>query len=150
MDISVWFFISSGLFLGWSLGANNAVGLFGTAVSSKMVRFKVAAIIGGIFTLLGSVISGAGTTSTLTNLGGINAIAGSFTVALSVGIAITWMTKAQMPVSTSQAVVGAIIGWNIFTGSPTDFTSLSKILMSWVASPIIAGIFGFLIFKLIK
>lgn len=150
MDISVWFFISSGLFLGWSLGANNAVGLFGTAVSSKMVRFKVAAIIGGIFTLLGSVISGAGTTNTLTNLGGINAIAGSFTVALSVGIAITWMTKAQLPVSTSQAVVGAIIGWNIFTGSPTDFASLTKILMSWVASPIIAGIFGFLIFKLIK
>lgn len=150
MDISIWFFISSGLFLGWSLGANNAVGLFGTAVSSKMVRFKVAAIIGGIFTLLGAVISGAGTTTTLTNLGGINAIAGSFTVALSVGIAITWMTKAQLPVSTSQAVVGAIIGWNIFTGSPTDFASLTKILMSWVASPIIAGIFGFLIFKLIK
>jgi PiT family inorganic phosphate transporter len=150
LDISVWFFISSGLFLGWSLGANNAVGLFGTAVSSKMVRFKVAAIIGGIFTLLGSVISGAGTTNTLTNLGGINAIAGSFTVALSVAISITWMTKAQLPVSTSQAVVGAIIGWNIFTGSPTDFASLTKILMSWVASPIIAGIFGFLIFKLIK
>ncbi|MBX2976486.1 MAG: inorganic phosphate transporter [Ignavibacteriaceae bacterium] len=150
MDISIWFFISSGLFLGWSLGANNAVGLFGTAVSSKMIKFKVAAIIGGIFTLLGSVISGAGTTNTLTNLGGINAIAGSFTVALSVGISITWMNKAQLPVSASQAVVGAIIGWNIFTGSPTDFASLTKILMSWVASPIVAGIFGYLIFKLIK
>lgn len=150
MDISVWFFISSGLFLGWSLGANHAVGLFGTAVSSKMVRFKVAAIIGGIFTLLGAVISGAGTTSTLTNLGGINAIAGSFTVALSVAIAITWMTKAELPVSTSQAVVGAIIGWNIFTGSPTDLESLTKIFSSWIASPLISAAIGFLIFKLIK
>jgi PiT family inorganic phosphate transporter len=149
-DITIWFFISSGLFLGWSLGANNAVGLFGTAVSSKMVKFKVAAVIAGIFTLAGSFISGAGTTNTLTNLGGINAIAGSFTVAISVGIAITWMTKAQLPVSTSQAVVGAIIGWNIFTGSPTDFSALSKIVMSWIVSPIIAALFGFATFKLIK
>lgn len=150
VDISVWFFISSGLFLGWSLGANNAVSLFGTAVTSNMVKFKTSAIIAGIFVVLGSVLSGAGTTDTLTNLGGINAIAGSFTVALSVGIAITWMTKISLPVSTSQAVVGAIIGWNIFTGSPTDFSTLSKIVLSWVFSPVIAGVFGFIIFKVIK
>jgi inorganic phosphate transporter, PiT family len=149
-DVSIWFFISSGLFLGWSLGANNAVTLFGTAVSSKMVRFRFAAIMAGIFTVAGSIFSGAGTTSTLTSVGGVNAIAGSFTVALSVAIAITWMTKAQLPVSTSQAVVGAIIGWNIFTGSPTDFSSLSKIVSSWLISPLVAGAFGFIIFKLIK
>ncbi len=150
MDISVWFFISSGLFLGWSLGANHAVNVFGTAVVSKMVKFRTAAIISGIFVVLGSVISGAGTTKTLTDLGSINAIAGSFSVALAVGISVTLMTRAKLPVSTSQAVIGGIIGWNIFTGSPTDYNSLSKILFSWIASPIIAAIFGFLIFKLIK
>ncbi len=150
MDISVWFFISSGLFLGWSLGANNAVSLFGTAVTSRMIRFRKAAIIAGVFVVLGSFISGAGTTATLTNLGGINAIAGSFTVALAVAISITGMTRASLPVSTSQAVVGAIIGWNIFTDSPTDINSLTKIVSSWVASPIIAGIFGFIIFKIVK
>ncbi len=150
MDISVWFFISSGLFLGWSLGANNAVSLFGTAVTSKMIKFRTAAIISGIFVVLGSFISGAGTTTTLTDLGGINAIAGSFTVALAVAISVTWMTRASLPVSTSQAVVGAIIGWNIFTGSPTDINSLIKIISSWIVSPIIAGIFGFIIFKIVK
>lgn len=150
MDISIWFFISSGLFLGWSLGANNAVSLFGTAVTSGMIKFRTAAIIAGIFVILGSFISGAGTTNTLVNLGGINALAGSFTVALSVGIAITWMTRASMPVSTSQAVVGAIIGWNFFTGSPIDLTTLSKIVGSWIVSPLISGAFGFLIFKLMK
>lgn len=150
MDISVWFFITSGLFLGWSLGANNAVSLFGTAVTSKMIKFKTAAIIGGIFVMLGAFISGAGTTNTLANLGGVNAIAGSFTVALAVAISITWMTKASLPVSTSQAVVGSIIGWNFFTGSPTDFESLSKIVGSWIFSPLIAAVFGFLLFKLVK
>jgi len=115
-----------------------------------MLRFKTAAIIGGIFAVLGAVISGGGTTETLNNLGGINAIAGSFTVALSVGISITWMTRAKLPVSTSQAVIGAIIGWNLFTGTPTDFSSLSKIILSWIFSPIIAGVFAYLIFVFLK
>lgn len=150
MDISVWFFITSGLFLGWSLGANHAVNVFGTAVVSKMVKFKTAAIIAGVFVIIGSVISGGGTTRTINELGAVNALAGSFSVALAVGISVTMMTRAQLPVSTSQAVIGGIIGWNIFTGSPTDLNALSKILFSWVASPIIAAVFAFLIFKLIK
>jgi len=110
VEITIWFFLSSGLFLGWSLGANNAVTMFGTAVTSKMVKLRTAGIIAGIFVVIGSLISGAGTTNTLTSLGGINAIAGSFTVALSVGLSLTWMTRAKLPVSASQAVVGAIIG----------------------------------------
>ena len=42
MDISYLFYLSSGLFLGWSLGANDASNIFGTAVGSKMVRFTAA------------------------------------------------------------------------------------------------------------
>lgn len=115
-----------------------------------MIKYRTAAIIGGIFVVLGAFISGAGTTNTLANLGGVNAIAGSFTVALAVAISITWMTKASLPVSTSQAVVGAILGWNFFTGSPTDINFLTKIVSSWIVSPIISAVFGFLLFKLIK
>jgi PiT family inorganic phosphate transporter len=150
VDITIWFFISSGLFLGWSLGANHAVNVFGTAVVSKMVKFRTAAIIAGIFVVLGSVISGSGTTRTIAELGPINAIAGSFSVALAVGISVTAMTRYKLPVSTSQAVIGGIIGWNIFTGSPTDLDSLSRIISSWIASPIIAGIFGYCIFIVLK
>ncbi len=150
MDYLTLFFITSGIFLGWSLGANHAVNVFGTAVISKMVKFKTAAIIAGIFVTLGSVIGGAGATKTLNDLGSINALAGSFTVALAVGISVTWMTKLKLPISTSQAVVGAIIGWNIFTGSPTDMTSLSKILVTWVTSPVIAAFFGYLFYILLE
>ena len=43
-----WLFISTGVFLGWSLGANHAVNVFGTAVASRMVRFRTAAVVAGI------------------------------------------------------------------------------------------------------
>ncbi len=38
-------FLTSGLLLGWSLGANDAANVFGSAVGSKMVSFRKAAII---------------------------------------------------------------------------------------------------------
>ncbi len=142
-----WLYMSTGLFLGWSLGANHAVNVFGSAVSSRMVRFRTAAIIAGVFVILGAVVSGAGPTRTLTTLGAVNAIAGCFTVALAVGLTVTWMTTIRLPVSTSQAVVGGIVGWNLFTGSPTDTYSLSRIVSTWLVGPLLSAVFAFLLFK---
>ena len=47
--------------------------------------------------------------------------------ALSAGLFVTVATFSRVPVSTSQAIVGAIVGWNLFTGVPTDFDSLLRI-----------------------
>ncbi len=144
----IWFFLLSGLFLGWSLGANDAANIFGTAVGTRMVKFKTAALIASIFVILGAVISGSGTTRTLGQLGAINALAGSFTVALAAAIVVTQMTRIKIPVSTTQAIIGGILGWNWFTGSPTNFKVLSEIVMTWIMSPILAAIFAIILFKL--
>ena len=143
------FFISSGLFLGWTLGANDASNVFGTAVGARMIRFKTAAIYCSIFIILGSVISGAGASHTLGKLGAVNAAAGAFVVAFAAGISVYLMTKARYPVSTSQAIVGAIIGWNLFSGSLTDYNSLAKIIGTWVFCPVISAIIAIGLYKLV-
>lgn len=144
------FFLSSGLFLGWTLGANDASNVFGSAVGSKMIKFKQAAIIASIFIVLGAVFQGSGGSHTLGKLGSIDALGGAFTVALAAGIAVFWMTRLKLPVSTSQAVVGAIIGWNFFTNNPTDMSSLTKIVTTWISGPILGGIFAVLLFLLLQ
>ncbi|WP_456386373.1 inorganic phosphate transporter [Desulfolithobacter sp.] len=141
-------YLSSGLFLGWSLGANDASNVFGTAVGSRMIRFRTAAIYCSIFVILGAVISGAGASHTLGKLGSVNAIAGAFIVAFAAGFSVYLMTRARFPVSTSQAIVGAIIGWNMFSGSVTDLTSLTKIVSTWIFCPVLAGIFSILLYLL--
>jgi len=146
----IWFFLTSGLFLGWSLGAKDAANVFGTAVGSRMVRFKTAAAVASLFVILGAVVEGADTTATLGHLGAVNAIAGSFTVALAAGVTIAWMTRARLPVATSQAIVGGIVGWNLFTGSPTDLEVLSRIVATWLLSPLLAAIFAILLYLLFK
>ena len=148
--IANFFYLSSGLFMGWSLGANDAANIFGTAVGTKMVRFTTAAIICSCFILLGSVLSGAGTTETLSTLGAITALPGAFIVALSSALTIMWMTKTAIPVSTSQAIVGAILGWNIFAGVSIDFSILFQIVGAWVFTPILAAGFSYGLYYLFK
>lgn len=145
-----WFFLLSGLFLGWSLGANDAANIFGTAVGTRMVRFRTAALVASLFVVLGAVAGGAGTTNTVGALGAVNALGGSFTVALMAGLSVAWMNRSGLPVSTSQAVVGAIIGWNFFTGSPTDLRVLRHIVTAWVASPFIAAVVAILLYLLVR
>ncbi|UMB59867.1 inorganic phosphate transporter [Lutibacter sp. A80] len=144
------FFLSSGLFLGWSLGANDAANIFGSAVGSKMVKFSVAVIIASIFVILGAVLQGAGASDTLGKLGSVNAIGGAFTVALCAGVTVFWMTRLKLPISTSQAIIGAIIGWNFYSGNTTDITVLGKIVSTWVAGPILGAIFAILLYLLLK
>ena len=146
IELSFFFFLSSGLFLGWSLGANDAANIFGTAVTSRMLRFRTAAIICAVFVVLGAVISGAGAAHGLGKLGAVNALAGSFTVALSAALTVYAMTKWGLPVSTTQAVVGGIVGWNLFSDSPTDLASLSQIAGTWIASPILGALFAWVIY----
>jgi len=148
--LTILFFLSSGLFLGWSLGANDAANIFGTAVSTKMIKFRTAAIICSIFVIIGAVVSGAGASDTLGKLGEVNELAGAFIVALAAALTVLWMTKTGLPVSTSQAIVGAIIGWNFFSKTATSISSLSKIVGTWVFSPILSAIFAFLLFHLVK
>ncbi|MBE0678751.1 MAG: inorganic phosphate transporter [Bacteroidales bacterium] len=144
------FFLTSGLFLGWSLGANDAANIFGTAVGSKMIRFRNAALIAGIFVIIGATLQGSGTTNTLSQLGTVDAIAGAFTVALSAALVIFFMTRYLIPVSTTQAIVGAIIGWNLFTGHKTDMNLLTTIVSTWVAGPVIGAIFSAILFVLLR
>jgi PiT family inorganic phosphate transporter len=150
LDPTVLIFLSSGLFLGWSLGANDAANVFGTAVGSRMVRFTTAALICGVFVILGAYVSGTGAAQTLGKLGAVNALGGSFMAALAAGLTVLWMTKLGLPVSTSQAIIGSIIGWNLFSDSYTDISSLLKILSTWIICPLLSAVIAALLFTFAK
>jgi len=115
-----------------------------------MIRFRTAALVASIFVIIGATLQGGGTTQTLSQLGSVNALPGAFTVALAAAIVVFLMTKALLPVSTTQAIVGAIIGWNLFTGNSTDVKTLTTILTTWVVSPVIGAIFSALFYILLR
>lgn len=142
--------LSSGLFLGWSMGANDAANVFGSAVGSRMISFSKAAFLCSVFIIIGAIFQGAGATGTLHALGNVNAIGGAFTVALAAGLAVFMMARLGLPVSTSQAIVGAIIGWNVFAGIPTDPEVFGKIASIWVVCPLLSASFAIILFLIFQ
>ncbi|GAB1468403.1 hypothetical protein MASR2M64_11270 [Candidatus Cloacimonadota bacterium] len=136
----IFVYLLSGLFLGWSLGANDTGNIFGAAVETRMLKFKSAALIAAIFIALGAILEGSGPSGTLGKLGSVDALGGAFTVALAAAATITVIVRTGIPVSTSQTIVGAIIGWNYFSHRLTDFRSLLTIASSWVSAFLLAGL----------
>jgi len=132
------FSLLGGVFLGWSLGANDASNVFGTAVSSKMLRFWTAALLASCFVILGAVLSGQAGIETLkglTNFDIEQAVISSIAAALTV----TFMTIFGLPVSTSQAVIGSILGIG-FLNNQLNLQGLGKVVACWVGTPIGAAI----------
>jgi len=140
-------YLITALYLGWSLGANDAANIFGTAVSSKMVRFTTAIILSSIFVILGSIIEGKNGIETISSISAMDLTTAGIS-SLSAAISVTIMTVLKLPVSTSQAVVGSIVGVGIMQ-KHIALTGLSKILVCWVGTPIGACIISIILYLLL-
>jgi len=136
-----------GVFLGWSLGANDAANTFGSAVSSRMVKFWTAAVLASTFILIGALLEGGSGIETLKGLTNLNlkqAVVSSVAAALTV----TVMTFLGLPVSTSQAVVGAILGIGLLNRE-LNVAGLGKVVACWFGTPIGGVLAAVVLYKLL-
>jgi inorganic phosphate transporter, PiT family len=124
----------SGAYLGWALGANDASNVFGTAVASRMLRFWTAAVLCCVFLFLGAMIGGAEGMHTYNALSKTT-LNTAFLTGLVAALTVTVMTWRRLPVSTSQAVVGALIAVGLFYGK-LEMGVLAKVVACWVGTPI--------------
>jgi len=123
-----------GIFLGWSLGANDAGNAFGSAVASKMLRFLTAAVLAAVFVLLGAFLEGRAGIDTLQGLTALT-LKKATIASVAAALTVTAMTLLGLPVSTSQAVVGAILGIG-FLNRQLDLNGLSKVVVCWIGTPV--------------
>ena len=123
----------SGIFLGWSLGANDSANVFGTAVSSRMISYRKAIILISIFVIFGAVVQGTGGVETLRSLSNQTSKTAGFTT-LAAALCVTVMTIMKIPVSTSQAVGGAIFGVGLLNDS-VNYKIFTKMVICWIATP---------------
>jgi len=124
----------AGALMGWSLGANDAANIFGPMVGSGAIRFWRAALLSSLFILLGAVLIGARGFATYQAIG-TQTLLSAFLTMLAAGLTVTVMTLLGLPVSSTQAVVGAIIGSGLVAGG-VSFAPLGKIFLSWVLTPL--------------
>jgi PiT family inorganic phosphate transporter len=136
-----------GVFLGWSLGANDASNVFGSAVASRMLKFWTAAILASVFVLIGALLQGQAGIETLKGLTQFTleqAVVSSVAAATTVTI----MTILGLPVSTSQAVVGAILGIGILN-QQINLEGLGKVVSCWIGTPVGALVIAVIVYKVL-
>lgn len=163
MDHGVIFIVLAlavGLWMTWGVGANDLANIMSTAMASKAVTLRQALLIAIIFEIAGAFLGGTGVTDTIRN-GIINAQMVSSPTLLSYAMlsvlfaGAIWITFASylgMPVSITNAIVGALVGLGaIMLGiHAIHWQTVMYIAISWLVSPAIAGVVSFLLFISIK
>jgi PiT family inorganic phosphate transporter len=137
--------IVSGLFLGWSLGANDSANIFGTGVTTGIVRYRTAIWLTAAFAMLGALVEGPKCMKVVGEISRLLPI-DAFCCALGAAVTMTALTVLAVPASTSQAIIGAVIGAGILTGS-ADFSKLYMVISCWVFTPILGIIAGYVLHR---
>ncbi len=168
METEVWIFLALSLavsfYLAFNIGANDLANAMGTSVGSKALTVKQAVIMAALLNLAGAVLVGSRVTETVrSDIIDMDAIGGGDTLSwtilfgmlaamLSAAIWITIATYFNLPVSTTHAIVGAIMGFGLAVGgiAVVNWPMMGKISLSWVVSPLAGAATAFFCFWLMK
>ena len=140
----IYLLLSAGLFMGWSLGTNDAANAFGTAVATRVVKYRTAVIIIAIFVIIGAFVAGENNIEKVAELATSNEVLASvedvnnaiadnaveslrlksalkaFIIFVCAGLTVFVMSYLKFPVSANQSITGAIIGWGLFYADYTN------------------------------
>jgi inorganic phosphate transporter, PiT family len=142
------FYLAGSIFLGWALGANDSANIFGAAVSSKMIRYRLSTILIAVFVIIGALMQGGKGLHTLSGITS-QSIQTAFITSLAAALTVTLMTAFKLPISTSQSVVGSIIGVGIMQLN-INLRGLFKVVICWIFTPIGSFIMSIIIYLLIS
>ena len=140
----IYLLLFAGLFMGWSLGTNDAANAFGTAVATRVVKYRTAIIIIAVMVMVGAVLFGDQNINKLSSIATNNQVTASaeqvdaaiangtlgalklksaikaaiiFTCA---AVTVFVMSYLKFPVSANQSVTGAVIGWGLCYADYSD------------------------------
>ena len=156
-------------YMSWNIGANDVANAMGTSVGSRALTLKQAVVIAAVFEFCGAFFAGDAVTDTVRKgILTVDFADGTVDAVLSQDIAFgfiaammaaaTWLTIATrmgLPVSTTHSIIGGILGVGLIlevkhNTSLIDWEVVQKVVMSWVASPLMGGLIGFFSFMIIK
>jgi len=156
-------------YLAWNIGANDVANAMGTSVGSRALTLKQAVVIAAVFEFIGAFFAGDAVTDTVRK--GIlvvdfedqiliDAISndlmyGFIAAMMAAAVWLTIATRYGLPVSTTHSIIGGIVGVGLVMEvqhetSLIDWDVIEKVVMSWVASPVMGGLFAFFTFWVIR
>lgn len=149
-----------GFYMAWNIGANDVANAMGTSVGSKALSLKQAVVLAAILEFSGAFFAGSTVSETIQKgildlsffqsdpLAFVLGMMGSL---LATGVLLQLASYLGLPVSTTHAIVGAVIGFGCIAGGieAVRWDVLGWIASSWILSPLLSGLISYAIFSLI-
>ncbi len=150
-----------GFYMAWNIGANDVSNAMGTSVGSGALTLFRAVLIAAVLEFCGAYFAGSHVSQTLQK-GIIDTdlfltqpmilILGMCGALLGTGL---WLQIASFfgwPVSTTHAIVGAIVGFGGVAGGANaiQWEEVGSIALSWILCPVISGIIAYLMFSFVQ
>lgn len=150
-----------GFYMAWNIGANDVSNAMGTSVGSGALTLGKAIVVAAILEFCGAFFLGSSVSETMQK-GLVNPahfehnpsifITGMFSALLATSLWLQLASYFGWPVSTTHAIVGAIVGFGLAAGgaSAIAWADVGSIALTWVVSPVLSGIFSFILFSVLQ
>lgn len=145
------------LYMGWSMGANDAANCVGVDIGSGMMSLRTGIFITCVFSLLGAIFLGGNVIKTIgKGVVDINCIPAyernflALTALFSAAIWVTLATYKKFPVSTSHSIVGAVAGGGLAMGTSLYWEKICQIFICWILTPIGSCILTIILYHIFK
>ena len=136
----------SSCYAAYSMGANNLGNAIGPIVALEVMDLFLLTILGAASIAIGALTFGKGVAETVgKSITKLN-VPGAFAAQVSAAVGLHGFSMIGIPVSTSQAIVGAVMGVGLIHGVKTiSRRKVAEIVIGWVATPLVSGAtaFGF-------
>jgi PiT family inorganic phosphate transporter len=138
-------------YVSYSLGANDV----GNAIGPLLNRFPkhgiYLALLGGVAMAVGALTFGQRVTDTVGKSITPLDMGGAFAAQASAAVGVHLFSMLGIPVSTSQAVVGAVIGVGLTKGAQAvSGKKILEIAAGWVLAPACAALFSCLLYRVLN
>jgi len=147
--------------MSFGIGANDVANSFATSVSAKSITLLQATLIASVCEFAGAMLLGASVTGTIRS--GVIYMSfyendpevmmfGQLCALVTAAVVMQIANYCGAPVSTTHTIVGALVGFSIAAAGfeSINWKTIIMIVVSWFASPIIAGIGSFCTFWTIR
>lgn len=159
IPIEIWIAGVLALYMAWAIGANDVANAMGTSVGSGALTVGGAILVAAIFEFAGAFLAGGHVTDTVRKgmldmalVDREQLIYGMLASLAAAGTLLIGATRFGLPISTTHSIVGAIVGFGaVGIGfEAVIWSKVGQIILSWLTSPILAGVFAFIIFQITR
>jgi len=153
-DVMLIILVIVSLLLAFAIGANDET--FASVVGVKRLSVRTAVIMGAIIAIIGGFLLSRAVGETLREdiSPDLNMAENPIIISIFVAMAISLILASVfgLPISSTEAMVGAILGLSFALGKKVDWSmnGMGKVLVTWIISPIIGFTISFLFMKLVN